>query len=81
MAVLDKQLLIAASEFSFKKIKKKSFTRKQPFLGDVFLLMEENTPRGERPLGLVKKLKKDPDGNIRSVELKTAKPKITGSIC
>ncbi|VDO05251.1 unnamed protein product [Haemonchus placei] len=72
--------LLELRSFHQTRIKQKSFTRKQPHVGEVVLIMEENTPRGEWPLGLVTKLIQDQDGYVRSVDLKTAKSNITRSI-
>ncbi|VDO05063.1 unnamed protein product [Haemonchus placei] len=72
--------LLELRNFHQTRINQKSFTRKQPYIGEVVLVMDESKPRGEWPLGLVTKLIEDQDGEIRSVELKTTKSNITRSI-
>ncbi|EYC38573.1 hypothetical protein Y032_0708g1708 [Ancylostoma ceylanicum] len=63
-----------------KRIKQKKFTRKQPLPGEVVLLTDENTPRGDWPLGLILELIKDPDGEVRSVKLRTKQSTLERSI-
>ena len=40
-------------------------------VGDLVLLLDENSPRGSWPLGLVKEISVGRDGLVRSVRLKT----------
>ena len=41
-------------------------------VGDLVLLLDENSPRGSWPLGLVKEISTGRDGLVRSARVKTA---------
>ncbi|KIH53810.1 hypothetical protein ANCDUO_16050 [Ancylostoma duodenale] len=72
--------LLELRNFHQKRIKQKKFTRKQLFPGEVVLLTDENAPRGDWQLGLILELIKDPDGEVRSVKLRTKQSTLERSI-
>ncbi|KHJ88460.1 integrase core domain protein [Oesophagostomum dentatum] len=78
--IWNENYLLELRNFHQSRIKQKSFTRRVPFLGEVVLLMEETSSRGEWPLGIVVELIKDLDGVIRAVKVRTGKSVLERSI-
>jgi hypothetical protein len=50
-------------------------------VGDLVLVMEENTPRNVWPLALIEEVNMGRDGFVRSVKLKTASSRLVRPIC
>ncbi|VDN21181.1 unnamed protein product, partial [Cylicostephanus goldi] len=76
----NQQYLLELRNHHQKRIRQKQFTRKHPKMGEVVIIMDDSQPKGNWNLGLVIGLTKDKDGEIRSVQLKTAKSTIERSV-
>ncbi|KHJ86190.1 hypothetical protein OESDEN_14068 [Oesophagostomum dentatum] len=76
----NENYLLELRNFHQKRIKQKSFTRKESKVGEVVLVMDEMLGKDQWQLGLVLELIKDVDGKIRSVKLRTGKSILERSI-